>query len=49
MSPPPKISFLASDAEKAQQALKRLTARYGTLPVEAADIIVALGGAGWLH
>ena len=48
MSPPPKITFLASDAEKAQQALKRLTARYGTLPVEAADIIVALGGDGFM-
>jgi len=48
MSPPPKLVFLASEAEKAQEALKRLAARYGTLPVESADVIVALGGDGFM-
>ena len=48
MSPPPKLAFLASDADKAQEALEHLTARYPAVPVEAADIIVALGGDGFM-
>jgi NAD+ kinase len=41
-----KIAFVASDTKEAQEALQTLTARYGNVPVEAADAIVALGGDG---
>jgi len=40
------ICFWASDADVAQSAMHRLTARYGQVPVEEADVIVALGGDG---
>ena len=40
------IAFVASGSPDAQQALARLTARYGNAPVEDADVIVALGGDG---
>ncbi|HUI17329.1 MAG TPA: NAD kinase [Alphaproteobacteria bacterium] len=43
-----KLAFLASDAAKAQEALKRLTARYGNVPIEKASAIVALGGDGFM-
>ena len=43
-----KIAFLASEAEVAQAALNRLTALYGAVPAEAADVIVALGGDGFM-
>lgn len=40
------IAFVATDVPEAQEALARLTARYGdTAPAEA-DVIVALGGDG---
>jgi len=48
MAAAPKLAFLASDAEKAQDALKRLVARYGNAPVETASAIVALGGDGFM-
>lgn len=41
-----KIAFIASPHEEAQEALERLSARYGNAPVEDADVIVALGGDG---
>jgi NAD+ kinase len=41
-----KIAFVASDAPEARVALERLVQRYGNVPVEAADAIVALGGDG---
>ncbi len=41
-----KIAFVASAAEDAQAALRRLKHRYGATPVAAADVIVALGGDG---
>ncbi|RMD92391.1 MAG: NAD kinase [Alphaproteobacteria bacterium] len=44
----PKIAFLASDIELAQEARRRLAARYGEVPVEEADVIVALGGDGFM-
>ncbi len=43
-----KISFLASDAPEAQEALATLRARYGHVPPEEADVIVALGGDGFM-
>jgi len=42
----PRIHFVASPIAEAQEALKRLGARYGDVPAEAADVIVALGGDG---
>lgn len=48
MDQPRRIAFAASDSEEAQTALKTLSARYGQSPVEEADIIVALGGDGFM-
>lgn len=45
---PAKIAFVASDAALAQTALRDLQARYGTVPPEDADIVVALGGDGFV-
>jgi len=42
------ISFLASDAPIAAAAQARLAARYGHFPPEEADVIVALGGDGFM-
>ncbi|UWQ21031.1 NAD kinase [Jannaschia sp. W003] len=44
----PRIAFLASDAPDAQAALDTLAARYGQHAPEAADVIVALGGDGFM-
>lgn len=43
-----KIAFLASDAPLAQDALANLTAHYGQVSPDAADVIVALGGDGFM-
>ncbi len=43
-----RIAFCASSVPSAQEALARLTARYGTVPEDGADIIVALGGDGFM-
>lgn len=43
-----KISFLASNAEAAQDARARLAARYGHVSPVQADVIVALGGDGFM-
>jgi len=42
------IAFVASSGEMAQAALARLAARYGNAPPEAAEVIVALGGDGFM-
>ena len=42
----PRIAFVAADTPEAQAALKELEARYPHVPVEEADVIVALGGDG---
>ncbi len=42
------IAFLASETKDAQAAKTRLEARYGAYPVEEADVIVALGGDGFM-
>lgn len=41
-----KIGFVAADTTEAADALRRLTARYGSVPPENADVVVALGGDG---
>ncbi|MEJ6389290.1 NAD kinase [Gymnodinialimonas ulvae] len=42
------IAFLASDTALAQEAKATLEARYGAHPPEEADVIVALGGDGFM-
>jgi NAD+ kinase len=42
------VAFVASEAEAAQQALAELRQRYGTIDPEAADVIVPLGGDGFM-
>ena len=48
MRPSNAISFRASDARVAQEALTELTARFGQSVPEDADVIVALGGDGFM-
>lgn len=43
-----RIRFQASRVETAQSALAALVARYGQAKAEAADVIVALGGDGFM-
>lgn len=43
-----RIAFLASDAPVAQTARARLVNRYGDVPPEQAEVIVALGGDGFM-
>jgi NAD+ kinase len=45
---PLKIAFAASAAPVAQTALAALKARYGNASLEEADVIVALGGDGFM-
>jgi NAD+ kinase len=49
MSPKPtyaRIAFVASPSPEAEQARQRLAARYGDASIDAADVVVALGGDG---
>ena len=43
-----KIAFVASDAPDAQAALGALETRYGNVAAETAEVIVALGGDGFM-
>jgi NAD+ kinase len=43
-----RIHFAASDSDVAQRALARLVARYGDAERAGADVIVALGGDGFM-
>lgn len=43
-----KISFAASDAPRSQEAYDFLVVRYGSVPADEADVIVALGGDGFM-
>ena len=43
-----RISFCCADTEEARRARTRLVHRYGNVPLEEADIVVALGGDGFL-
>ena len=45
---PHRFSFISSGAEDAKAALDILSARYGNVPAQDAEIIVALGGDGFL-
>ena len=44
----PAIAFVASERPEAQFARARLIARYGSTPESEADVIVALGGDGFM-
>ena len=44
----PRLAFTASDRPEAEEALTRLSARYGQHDEAAADVIVALGGDGFM-
>ena len=46
--PPPKISFASSDRPEALAARERLIDRYGSVDPNEADVIVALGGDGFM-
>jgi len=46
--PRPKIAFVASEVPLAQKALAELSALHGNVPQGAADVIVALGGDGFM-
>jgi NAD+ kinase len=46
--PVDKISFLAAEGEAAQSALARLRHRYGHVAPDKAEVIVALGGDGFM-
>lgn len=43
-----RLAFTASDWDVAREARDRLVARYGDAPEDAADVIVALGGDGFM-
>lgn len=42
------VAFVAADNEAALEALERLARRYGNIPPKQADVIVALGGDGFM-
>jgi len=44
----PRLAFLAADRPEASAARDALVARYGEVPEEDADIVVALGGDGFM-
>lgn len=48
MSGARKIAFLSSDTDISEQARRHLAGRYGHVPPEEADLIVALGGDGFM-
>lgn len=43
-----RLAFVASSRPEAQEARARLAARYGDIPPEEAQIIIALGGDGFM-
>lgn len=47
-APLPTLHFVASDRPEAREACQRLQDRYGIVPLKDADIIVALGGDGFM-
>ena len=48
MSTTPRIAFLASQIDDAQEALAALTTRHGQCQPEEADVLCALGGDGFM-
>jgi len=47
-APLPRLAFVASDRPEAREARERLTALYGDAPEGEADVVVALGGDGFM-
>ncbi|WP_420478204.1 NAD kinase [Brevundimonas sp. FT23028] len=47
-APAPRLAFVASDRPEAQEARDRLIARYGATPEDQAEVIIALGGDGFM-
>jgi len=43
-----RIAFTASERPEAQEGRQRLASRYGDAPIEEAEVIVALGGDGFM-
>jgi NAD+ kinase len=43
-----RIAFVAAPTDEAQAALAELKSRYGDAPIDQADVIVALGGDGFM-
>jgi NAD+ kinase len=43
-----KMHFTASQRPDARTALDRMVRRYGQTPVESAEVVVSLGGDGWM-
>ncbi len=43
-----RLAFVASERPEAQEARDRLSARYGDLPEDKAQVVVALGGDGFM-
>ena len=43
-----RIAFVAAPTELANAALNRLAARYGNCPIDAAEVVVSLGGDGFM-
>ena len=43
-----RVAFVAADTDQAREALAMLVSRYGQNPPEKADVIVALGGDGFM-
>ena len=46
--PAPRLAFTAAETDVARDALDHLVERYGQAPLEEAEIIVALGGDGFM-
>ncbi|MCA6288226.1 MAG: NAD kinase [Phenylobacterium sp.] len=44
----PKLAFLSSDRPEATQARDQLACEYGDVPLDEADVVVALGGDGFM-
>ncbi|CDG33123.1 NAD kinase [Parasaccharibacter sp. TMW2.1882] len=42
------IAFVAASTEAAQEALERFTERYGNVPLDQAEVLVCLGGDGFM-
>ncbi len=43
-----RIAFVASEAQEAREACERLTAQFGAVDADEANIVVALGGDGFM-
>jgi NAD+ kinase len=43
-----RVAFVASERAEAQEARERLARRYGDVPADGAEVVVALGGDGFM-